>query len=55
MFEQLKMTFKVSEIKLVKLLIALVEKNTLFKRYCVVQTLLFIAKKQLRYNKIKLI
>ena len=44
MFEQLKMTSKVSEIKLVKLLIALVEKNTLFKRYCVVQTLLFIAK-----------
>ena len=52
MFEQLKMTSKVSEIKLVKLLIALVEKNTLFKRYCVVQT---FAKKQLRYNKIKLI
>ena len=51
------MTSKVSEIKLVKLLIiALIEKkNTLLKRHCVVQPLLFIAKKQLRHNKIKLI
>ena len=50
------MTFKVSEITVIKLLIiALIEKNTLLKRHCVVQPLLFITKKQLRYDKIKLI
>ena len=58
MFEEKKFTkmmSKVPEIKLVKLIIALSQKNTLFNRYCVDQPLLLIPEKQLRYNKIQLI
>ena len=39
------MTSKVPGIKLVKLLIVLIEKNTLFNRYCVHQPLLLIPEK----------
>ena len=58
MFEEKKFTkmmSKVPEIKLVKLIIALSQKNTLFNRYCVDQPLLLIPENQLRYNKIQLI
>ena len=58
MFEEKKFTkmmSKVPEIKLVKLIIALSQKNTLFNLYCVDQPLLLIPENQLRYNKIQLI